>query len=91
MVYGMYISAFPDVQFEVLNLVSGDDNAAYYWIARGTHEGEFAGIPATGKEVEIHAITILNHLGAGKCMESWTIVDQMSLMQQLGVIPTPEE
>lgn len=91
MVYGMYTSAFPDIQFELLKEVSDDDSDAYYWIARGTHEGEFAGIPATGKEVEIRAMTILNHLRAGKCIESWTIVDQMSLMQQLGVIPTPEE
>ena len=53
----------------------------------GTHQGELMGIPATGKKVsfsEIHIVRISN----GKVVEHWEVADTMSMMQQLGVIPS---
>ena len=54
----------------------------------GTHQGDFMGIPATGKKIsmgEIHIVRIVN----GKGVEHWGQADMMGMMQQLGVIPEP--
>ncbi|MDX1688981.1 MAG: ester cyclase, partial [Candidatus Promineifilaceae bacterium] len=55
----------------------------------GTHEGEFMGVPATGRQFSITAIAIARVTG-GKLVEWWENADVMSLMQQLGALPTGE-
>lgn len=56
-------------------------------IGVGTHKGELAGIPATGKQVTIEQIGIFRLVG-GKIVERWVISDRQSLIQQLGILPT---
>jgi predicted ester cyclase len=56
------------------------------WRSRSTHKGEFMGIPATGKEVVITGISIVQVV-AGKIIESWNNWDRMSMMQQIGEVP----
>ena len=56
--------------------------------SRGTHQGEFVGIPPTGNQITVEGISIDRVVG-GKSAESWTINDVMGMMQQLGVIPVP--
>jgi predicted ester cyclase len=54
----------------------------------GTMKGAFMGTPATGKKAtwsEIHIVRLAN----GKVVEHWANVDQMGMMQQLGLMPTP--
>ena len=53
------------------------------WTARGTHAGEFQGIPATGREVRV-AGTDIDRIVDGKTVECWAHVDELGLMQQLG-------
>ena len=53
----------------------------------GTHQGEFMGLPATGKSVAVNLIDITGFGDDGLAREHWGIVDQLALMQQLGVIP----
>ena len=55
----------------------------------GTHQGEFNGIPATGKKVKVSYCDIWR-VENGKCVENWVQMDMVGLMQQLGVIPAPE-
>ena len=55
----------------------------------GTHTGPLMGIPPTGKRVTIDVIDIVR-VANGQIVEHWNIVDQMGLMQQLGVIPMPQ-
>ena len=55
---------------------------------QGTHQGAFMGIPATGKQVAFDVIDILT-VADGKITEHWTVGDMLSLMQQLGAVPTP--
>ena len=57
---------------------------------RGTHENEFAGIPATGNEVEI-PVFLIYRIEDGLIAEHWMQADVMGLMQQLGALPAPEE
>ena len=87
---GMYLNAFPDVKITVEDMIAEGDKVATRWSANGTHTGELMGIPATGKRVTVTGLDITRFSG-GKSVEFWGQFDQMGMMQQLGVIPTPEE
>jgi len=52
----------------------------------GTHQGEFLGVPPTGKRVAIEVIDILRIVD-GKITDHWDLIDQLGLLRQLGVIP----
>ena len=82
-------AAFPDLRFEINDLIAEGDKVAAYVTMRGTHLGEFMGVPATGKSVEYDIIDIIR-LQDGMCTEHWGVDDQLGLLKQLGVIPEPE-
>ena len=84
----MYLSAFPDGRTTMEDLVAEGDRVAYRWTYRGTHQGELMGIPPTGREVTITGITI-DRISGGRIQEEWNNFDQLGLLQQLGVVPTP--
>lgn len=81
-------AAFPDIQFTVEDEIAEREKVVCRWKAHGTHQGEFAGIPPTGKQGLITGITIY-HITGGKVAECWTQVDELGLLKQLGVIPAP--
>jgi steroid delta-isomerase-like uncharacterized protein len=83
-------AAFPDLDHTLNEVLSTDDRLAYRWTNRGTHLGEFEGIPPTGKRIEFTGTTIFRFRD-GKIAEEWTSVDLLALMEQLGVIPVPED
>ena len=85
---GSLRAAFPDMSFTVEDLIAENDKATVRWTLRGTHQGEFAGVPATGRSVEIAGIDLF-HLKDGRLSEGWVEADTMGLMQQLGVMPAP--
>ena len=80
--------AFPDLSIAPEKLVADGDLVAVYWIARGTNTGAGNGLPATGKKVEQSGITIWRIVN-GKIKEEWSAFDQLSLMQQLGLLEKP--
>ena len=83
--------AFPDVVIVPEKLIAEGDLVTIYWIARGTNTGAGNGLPATGKKVEQSGITIWRIVN-GKIKEEWSAFDQLSMMQQLGLLskkPTP--
>ncbi|HSM72916.1 MAG TPA: ester cyclase, partial [Anaerolineales bacterium] len=68
-------------------LAEGDKVVTRYtW--RGTHQGEYFGIPATGKPVSWTAMVAFK-IDDGKIREAWINYDRLGVMQQLGVAPTP--
>ena len=79
-------AAFPDGHATIEDMVAEGDKVAKRWTYRGTHKGELMGIPATGKEITMTAITIYR-LSGGKVAECWWNYDTLGMMQQLGVIP----
>ena len=81
-------SAFPDFKASIDDLVAEGDKVVIRQTWRGTHKGEFMGVPPTGKSVSFGVIDILRIAG-GKVVEHWGLMDSMSLMQQLGAGPTP--
>lgn len=82
-------AAFPDLEWTIEEIIAEGDKVATTLIMRGTHQGEFMGIPPTGKRVTVRSMGI-DTCAAGQCKQSLLLLDTFSLMQQLGVIPTPE-
>jgi steroid delta-isomerase-like uncharacterized protein len=79
--------AFSDIAIVPEKLIAEGDLVAIYWIARGTNTGTGNGLPATGKKAELAGITIWRIVD-GKIKEEWSAFDQLSMMQQLGLLPT---
>jgi len=85
-----FTEAFPDIRLTVEDVLSVGDMLAARLTFRGTHRGEFQGIPPTGKEVAFSSIEI-NRMVDGKVEEHWFELDLLGLMQQLGALPEPEQ
>lgn len=81
-----FVTAFPDLHFNVEDMFGERDKLAVAWTISGTHRGEFMGIPASNKKVSVDGIT-LNHIVNGKIMDSYISWDALGLMRQLGVVP----
>ena len=84
--FGMMREAFDGFRFDVEDIVVEGDKGAARVTMKGTHSGEFMGVPATGKQVNVSAIDIFR-LADGKIVEHWGVTDTMALMQQLGAVP----
>jgi steroid delta-isomerase-like uncharacterized protein len=84
--YGMYQSAFPDVQITIEEQVAEGDTVATRWTARGTHQGELMGVPPSGNRVEVAGVTI-SRIEGGKVAEEWDNYDALGMMQGIGAIP----
>jgi steroid delta-isomerase-like uncharacterized protein len=81
------LTAFPDMHMEVEDLIASGDQAVARVKATATQQGEFMGVPPTGKRVEVQIIDIMRFDDAGLVCEHWGVTDMLSLMQQLGVVP----
>lgn len=79
--------AFPDLSISLVQMLVEDDFVCVRIAVRGTHRGEFAGIPPTGNPVEYAGIGVLRVEG-GKIAERWLQTDVPALMRQLGAAPT---
>lgn len=86
--FRMLISAFPDLRMTAEDVIVGGDKAVARVLVTGTHKGAFSGIPATGKRVEMKLIDIIRFGDDGLAHEHWGVSDELSMMQQLGVIPS---
>jgi steroid delta-isomerase-like uncharacterized protein len=84
----MFRTAFPDLHFTVEDQVAEDDRLVNRFTVRGTHRGEFMGIPPTGRQVTVGGIDLIR-VRDGRAVEHWVHMDMLGLMQQLGVIPAP--
>lgn len=82
----MFRGAFPDLKVETHATAVDGDEVWMHTTMTGTHKGEFAGIPATGKKISVAAIDRVRTVD-GKAVEHWGVSDDMGMMTQLGVIP----
>lgn len=80
-------AAFPDLHFTVEETIAEGDKVVCRCTLRGTHRGDFMGIPATGKQVVVTGVDV-GHFANGKGVEHWAYYDELGMMQQLGVIPS---
>ena len=85
--FRMYQAAFPDLRMTPEDVLSSGDKAVARVRATGTHQGEFMGMPATGKSVDVQLIDIMRFGDDGLVREHWGVIDALTLMQQLGIVP----
>jgi steroid delta-isomerase-like uncharacterized protein len=78
-----------DPTYTIEDEIAEGDKVVVRWIQKGKSAGEFLGVPANGRSYRIGGIHI-HGVKDGKLTEHWHVVDQLSLLQQLGVIPVPE-
>jgi steroid delta-isomerase-like uncharacterized protein len=81
-----FFTAFPDLRVDDPALVAEGDKVVAHYSWRGTQKGEFFGVPATGKTVNVSGMSIYR-IADGKIAEEWWIEDVLGLMQQLGASP----
>jgi steroid delta-isomerase-like uncharacterized protein len=82
------LGAFNPMRFSIEDVVAEGERVVVRWSQTGTQSGNFMGVPPTGKEVTIAGIDI-HAVRDGRMAEHWHVVDQLALLQQLGVIPAP--
>jgi steroid delta-isomerase-like uncharacterized protein len=87
--FGALRAGFPDLHVAIEDQIAEGDRVVTRWTARGTHTGAFQGISPTGARVRVTGIDI-DRIADGKFVECWTSLDELGLLQQLGVVPTPE-
>ncbi len=81
------LTAFPDMQMDVEDLLASGDKTVARVRATATHDGEFMGVPPTGNRVEIQLIDIMRFDDDGLVCEHWGVADMLSLLQQVGAVP----
>jgi predicted SnoaL-like aldol condensation-catalyzing enzyme len=85
----IFRQAFPDSYFTVEDMMVEGDKVATRKTFHGTHEGEFVGIPPSGRSVSMGLIDIVR-VSEGRVVEHWSEGDSLGMMQQLGVSPSGE-
>ena len=87
--FHMYRAAFPDLRMEPQDVLASGDKVVARTRATGTNQGEFMGMPATGKSVDVQLVDIIRFGDDGLAREHWGVFDALGMMQQLGAIPAP--
>jgi steroid delta-isomerase-like uncharacterized protein len=82
---GYFQSAFPDFFWTVEDQVAEGDKVTTRFTFGGTHQGEFFGVPASGKRVEISGINV-DRFEGGKLVEEWASYDLLGAMRQMGAL-----
>ena len=77
---------FPDLNIEIDDQIIDRDKACTCFTLTGTHMEAFMGIPATKQQVEVHGI-VVSRFQDNKIVEEWEVLDQLSLLKQLGALP----
>ena len=85
--FRMYVAAFPDLRMAAEDVLASGDKVVARVRATGTQQGEFMGMPATGKAVDVQLIDIIRFGDDGLAHEHWGVLDTMTMMQQLGAVP----
>jgi steroid delta-isomerase-like uncharacterized protein len=79
-------AGFSDIKVTMGPALESGDLASAQFTITAKHTGEFMGVPASAKQIEIETIDIVR-VADGKCAEHWGVTDNMALMQQIGAVP----
>lgn len=86
--YQNFLTGFSNIEFTMVDVFGQGDKIVKHWNFKGTHSGDFFGIPATGKSVNIDGTTLVK-MKDGKIAEEQDFMDNMAFMQQLGLVSDP--
>ncbi|MFC6991363.1 ester cyclase [Haladaptatus sp. GCM10025707] len=78
--------AFPDVRFDIHDMLAEDDRVMVRFDLVGTHDGPFMGVDATGKKITVSGIVVYR-FEDGKIVERWSEADLVGLLRQVGALP----
>jgi len=84
----IFRTAFPDLHCTIEDEISQGDKVAAHWMMRGTHKGQFLGNLPTNKPIAVQGL-VYARIESEQVLESWIMVDQMGILQQLGLVPPP--
>jgi len=87
--YNNYLTGFSDIEFTMKKVFGQGDNLVKHWNFKGKHTGNFFGIPATGRAVDLDGTTIVK-MKNGKIAQEQNFFDNMTFMQQLGIVSSPD-
>jgi len=79
-------AGFPDIQYTVDGVVAADDTVLIRWTGRGTHQGEFLGVPASGASVDWSGLNAFR-IACGQVVEGWSEANGLAIMRQIGALP----
>jgi steroid delta-isomerase-like uncharacterized protein len=79
-------TAFPNLHYTLVNEVEKDGKLVLHWLSKGNHQGPLMKIPATGKNVFIHGMSILQ-LENGKITHGIVMWDLAGVLRQIGLLP----
>jgi steroid delta-isomerase-like uncharacterized protein len=82
-----FTTAFPDARITIDAYIEEGDAVSTRWSLIGTHQGEFQGIPATGRRIKFTGLEF-NRVVDGQFVEHWSMFDNLALLRQLGVMPS---
>jgi len=85
--FRMQLAAFPDLRLNAEDVFSSGAKVVARVRFTGTHKGEFMGMPATGKKVDVQLIDMFFFGEDGLVREHWGVIDALAMMQQLGAVP----
>ena len=81
----LFTASFPDLQWDIEDLIAEDDRVVARTVMQGTHLGDFFGLAPTGRKVTMRGIHIIR-VAEGKVIEHWGCNDDLDLMRQLGAV-----
>jgi predicted ester cyclase len=85
----MFRHAMPDIHLTLLDQIFTADKVVHRWSLTGTDTGGVMGMPPSGKSLKFTGTTTVRMNDEGKIAERWANVDELGLLQQLGVVPPP--
>jgi steroid delta-isomerase-like uncharacterized protein len=87
--FEMSRAAFPDMHIRVLHIVEDGDVAIAHGMFEGTQDGDFMGMPPSGKRVSVPMADVVRFGEDGRAVEHWGVTDTGMMMMQLGAVPEP--
>ena len=85
--YNNYLTGFSDAEFNIVDVFGQGNKIVKHWNFKGTHDGDFFGIPPTGKKIDLIGTTLVL-MKDGKILQEQDFFDNYSLLSQLGLLPT---
>lgn len=83
--FTMMRTAFPDLKIAVEHMVADEDNVSFAYRVTGTQNGEFMGLPPTGRPINVRGMQI-TRFENGKQVERWGSSDELGILQQIGAL-----
>ena len=83
--YNNYLTGFSDAEFTIVDIFGQGDKMVKHWNFKGTHDGDFFGVPATGKPVDVSGTTLIK-MRDGKIAAEQDYMDYLSFYTQLGLL-----